>query len=183
MAMAKNRLTSIVTKAGDKGLTTLADGQSVSKESLFIETLGALDEFNASVGVLRAQLQEESMQKAVIAIQQKIFDLGAECSLPKHSAITADDVSLLECQIKRWNKKLPPLKEFILPGKDAVSAQCHVCRTLCRRAERRWLALAKDQSLNPISLRYLNRLSDYLFVMARLLTKDSATNEIMWGQR
>lgn len=178
--MAKSRLNRIVTKTGDSGQTGLADGHRVAKDSPIIEALGAIDELNASIGMVRASVSNDALQACLVEIQQRLFDLGGELSLPGSIFLKASHVWVLDQKIEEWNKHLPPLKEFILPGSDTSTALLHMARTICRRAERRLVSVANNMALNPYARQYINRLSDYLFVMIRVLEQDHAEGTLFW---
>lgn len=176
-----HRLTKIYTRQGDSGFTRLGDRQ-IPKGDLLIEALGTVDELNSVLGVIAAlsnQLPE--IDQTLTQIQHDLFDLGAELHVPERVTITPEKVSRLEQKLDEWNATLPPLQEFVLPRGNLASATCHVARTVCRRAERCMVRLHQQVPLaNPEILRYLNRLSDLLFVMARLLARESQEKEIMW---
>lgn len=175
------RLTKIYTRTGDEGYTSLAD-ERISKDDLLLEALGTIDELNSSIGfILSQQLSQDDIKISLTKIQNDLFDLGGEMHVPQHVVITADKVTHLEELLDGWNEKLPPLKEFILPGGNIKSAACHMARTVCRRAERCLVRLHRRVSLNnPEMLRYLNRLSDVLFVIARVLAREDNSEEKMW---
>jgi cob(I)alamin adenosyltransferase len=183
-----NRLSKIYTKTGDDGTTGLGDGSRVPKESVRVEAYGTVDELNSVIGVLLAVPQ---LPQAVVAclseVQHELFDIGGELCIPGHRLITAAQVARLESELDGFNEALPPLKEFILPGGGPAAAACHLARTVARRAERRVWTLARSQPVNAESLRYLNRLSDLLFVLARVLARHERGAEVLWrhdrGQR
>tara|TARA_B100000686_G_C16314126_1_gene724833 strand:- start:71 stop:673 length:603 start_codon:yes stop_codon:yes gene_type:complete len=176
-----NRLTKIYTRTGDQGLTNLASGERVSKDDLRIEVSGTVDEVNCAIGiVLSGESVPEELRTTLLKVQNNLFDLGAEISLPKFSVINAKHISWLEAQLDSFNANLPPLKEFILPGGNQEAANCHLARAICRRAERTAWALANEMPLNPDLLKYLNRLSDLLFVAARVLCRENGLAEILW---
>ena len=175
-----NRLSRIVTRTGDDGSTGLADGQRVRKDDPRIEACGAVDELNSSIGVLAASGPlPEGVPKLLLELQHDLFDLGGELSLPGHELVGPAHVARVEAAVEQWNAALPPLKEFILPGGNAQAAACHLARTVCRRAERRAWTLAEAGSAGAHSLRYLNRLSDLLFVLARVLARAQG-GEVLW---
>ncbi len=174
------RLTKIYTRTGDEGYTNLRDS-CVSKDDLLVEALGTIDELNSSIGLVLAYCQNKEIHTALTRIQHDLFDMGGELHLPQYVAITSEKVSQLEQQIDAWNKTLAPLKEFVLPRGDAATAACHLARTICRRAERALVRLHRQVRLtNMEMLRYLNRLSDVLFVCARILARNSQAEEILW---
>jgi cob(I)alamin adenosyltransferase len=176
-----NRLSKIYTRTGDDGTTGLADGSRVPKFDARVEAAGAVDETNSLIGLL---LTEPGILDAVAAplrrIQHELFEVGAELALPGYCKIDAEHVRRLETELDGLNAALPPLAEFVLPGGNRAAAVCHVARTVCRRAERRACAAAQSHPLNIELLRYLNRLSDLLFVMARRLAREGDAQEVLW---
>ncbi|BBB27255.1 cob(I)yrinic acid a,c-diamide adenosyltransferase [Amphritea japonica] len=181
-----NRLTKIYTRTGDKGTTSLANGSKVNKDHPRIETLGDADELNCLLGVLIAELTaQEPLRKLLIQCQNDLFDLGGELAVadPDYQVITAAVITEMEQQIDRLNSHLPPLKEFILPGGNRVAALCHQARSVCRRAERRIVELARQETVNQEAATYLNRLSDLLFVAARILARQDDGEEVLWSPR
>jgi cob(I)alamin adenosyltransferase len=175
-----NRLSKIVTRTGDDGSTGLADGARVPKESARVEAGGTVDELNSALGVLLASDLPEAMATQLLEIQHDLFDLGGELAIPGSVVVSARQVEALEALVENWNAQLPPLREFVLPGGGAAAASCHMARSICRRAERRCWALSRGEPLGPQALRYLNRLSDLLFVMARVLARRAQGSEVMW---
>lgn len=175
-----HRLTKIYTRTGDAGTTGLGDGSRVSKDSLRIEAIGAVDELNATLGVLLAEPVPDPVRQCLRDVQHDLFDLGGELSIPGYNSIGDTHVTRLEGQLDRFNADLPALKEFILPGGARAGALCHVARTVCRRAERRVVSLAAAEQLSPALQRYLNRLSDLLFVLCRVLNDDAGVTEVYW---
>ena len=165
---------SIYTKTGDKGETSLANGERISKADMRIEAYGTVDELNSWIGLLRVQNEYASDQ--LPWIQNKLFNMGAELSCAPGEWITEDDVRRLEQWIDAMQSQLPPQRAFLLPSGSEHVAQCHVCRTICRRAERRMIALGASE----ISLRWMNRLSDYLFVLARYINFLRGEDEETW---
>jgi cob(I)alamin adenosyltransferase len=175
-----HRLSRIVTKTGDDGTTGLGDGQRVPKTSPRIEACGSVDELNCALGLLLAEpALPEHIRASLIESQHDLFDLGGELAIPGSVAITAEHVARLEVDAEACNEQLPPLKEFVLPGGGRASAACHMARVICRRAERRCWALAQVETTGTDSIRYLNRLSDLLFVMARTLARREG-GEVLW---
>ena len=176
-----NRLSKIYTRTGDDGTTGLGDGSRVPKDSLRVEAYGTVDELNSAIGVL---LATPAVPPAVAAclteVQHELFDLGGELCLPGHHIITAGHVTRLEESLDEFNDALPPLKEFILPGGGPAAAACHLARAIARRAERRVWTLAKAESVSPEVAKYLNRLSDLLFVLARVLARHERGVEVLW---
>jgi cob(I)alamin adenosyltransferase len=175
-----NRLSKIYTRTGDKGSTGLGDGSRVDKDSLRVETFGTIDELNSLVGLVLAAELDGSVRKSLTRTQHELFDLGGELCMPGYTMIPAEFVEQLENDLDRFNEDLPPLKDFILPGGSEAAARCHLARTVCRRAERLMVSLAKVEDVNEISLRYLNRLSDLLFVVARVLARANGGSEVTW---
>lgn len=175
-----NRLSKIYTRTGDDGSTGLGDGTRVDKDSLRVEAMGAVDELNTTIGVLLCHALPETSQAALTNIQHSLFDIGGEICIPGSIVVTADRVDSLEQLLDALNADLAPLKEFILPGGSPAAAACHQARAVCRRAERRTHSLAKTETINPVSLRYLNRLSDLLFVMARYFNKEADKPDVFW---
>ena len=176
-----NRLSKIYTRTGDDGSTGLGDGSSVRKDSARVEAYGTVDELNSVVGVLLAVpgLPPE-VTDCLTEVQHELFDLGGELCIPGHQMIRAEQVARLEASLDAFNEALPPLKEFILPGGGPAAAAYHLARTVARRAERRAWTLAGAEQVNPELLKYLNRLSDLLFVMARVLARHERGAEVLW---
>lgn len=175
-----HRLSKIYTRTGDQGSTGLGDGSRVEKDHIRVEAFGTVDELNSAVGLIRAEALPEGVDAVLGAIQHRLFDLGGELSVPGYTIIDADDVIALEQHIDHYNAALPMLKEFILPAGGRATAHCHLARTICRRAERRTYTLTKSEAVNPHSLTYLNRLSDLLFVLARVLARFEHGSEVLW---
>jgi len=176
-----NRLSKIYTRTGDDGTTGLGDGTRVPKDGPRVEAYGTVDELNSCIGVL---LANTGLPPKVVAclteVQHELFDMGGELCIPGHRAIQAGQVSRLETELDEFNDVLPPLKEFILPGGGPAAAACHVARTVARRAERRVLSLSRVEAVSPEVLKYLNRLSDLLFVLARVLARHERGAEVLW---
>jgi len=176
-----HRLTKIYTRTGDDGSTGLGDGTRVPKEHLRVEAYGTVDEANSAIGVLLAiNGLPPDVVECLTSVQHELFDLGGELSVPGYRAITDRDVTRLEEQLDRFNENLPPLKDFILPGGGPAAAACHLARTITRRAERRTWSLARVEDVAPAVPRYLNRLSDLLFVLARVLARHERGAEVLW---
>lgn len=175
-----NRLSKIYTRTGDAGTTGLSGGERTPKDSLRIDVIGEVDELNCAVGMVRAHKIRPEIQTVLSEVQHKLFDLGGELSMPGYQAIAADDVALLEQELDRFNAELPPLKEFILPGGGPAAAACHLARAICRRAERRLVTLAREEAINTQGQAYINRLSDLLFVVSRILARDEGGSEVLW---
>ncbi len=175
-----HRLSKIYTRTGDKGTTGLGDGSRVDKDSLRVDTFGTVDELNSAVGLVLSTEIPDSVRKCLTRTQHELFDLGGELCMPGTALIPDAYVAQLESDLDGFNGNLPPLKDFILPGGSESAARCHLARTICRRAERLLVALAKDEDINAASLRYLNRLSDLLFVIARVLARSDGGSEVIW---
>ncbi|BAO44008.1 cob(I)yrinic acid a,c-diamide adenosyltransferase [Thiolapillus brandeum] len=174
------RLTRITTRTGDSGQTGLADGSRVAKDSLRIQVLGDLDELNAALGLLAVEMRPLALEVIIPDIQQKLFSLGGETALPGHEELNGEAVGLLEMWQENLNEQLPPLEEFILPGGTRAAAQAHVARAVCRRTERSLWRLSHKEKVNFESLKYLNRLSDLLFDLARFLNHEAGAEETTW---
>lgn len=176
-----NRLSKIYTRTGDDGTTGLGDGQRVAKDHVRVEAYGAVDELNSTIGVLLAVPDlPEVVFDCLTEIQHELFDLGGELCIPGTQAIAAAQVARLEQELDAFNEPLPPLKDFILPGGGPLAAACHVARTVARRAERRVWTLGTQETINSEAPRYLNRLSDLLFVIARVLVRHERGSEVLW---
>lgn len=175
-----SRLSKIYTRTGDKGTTGLGDGSRVDKDHLRVETYGTVDELNSLVGLVLASELSDDIRDCLTRTQHELFDLGGELCMPGHTLIPESYVEQLEADLDRFNEDLPPLKDFILPGGSEPAARCHLARTVCRRAERLMVALGKQEDTNQASLRYLNRLSDLLFVIARVLARANGQSEVLW---
>lgn len=176
-----NRLTKIYTRSGDRGLTRLATGEKVSKTGARIEAAGELDETNSAIGLILCEADvPDNVRSILTAVQHNLFDIGAELALPGRATTDAEDVARLERALDQLNETLPPLTEFVLPGGPRSASSCHLARSVCRRAERALWRLADDAELNPELLKYVNRLSDLLFVVARVLARQDSTDEPLW---
>lgn len=175
-----HRLSKIYTRTGDDGSTGLGDGTRVGKDHARIEAIGAVDELNSVIGLVLCEQPPDPMGQALVAIQHRLFDLGGELSMPGRQVIQDQQVGELETLLDELNGTLEPLKEFILPGGARAATLCHVARSVCRRAERRACSLAKQEAVSPVGLRYLNRLSDLLFVMARALNRAGGHGDVLW---
>jgi cob(I)alamin adenosyltransferase len=175
-----HRLSKIYTRTGDTGTTGLGDGSRVPKDSARIEAIGAVDELNSTLGLLLSEGVPADIQELLTQIQHELFDLGGELSIPGYVVIGDQHVARLETRLDALNSDLPPLKEFILPGGSRAAALAHVARTICRRAERRTVALGQSEQLPEIPQRYLNRLSDLLFVLCRVLNRNANRDDVYW---
>jgi cob(I)alamin adenosyltransferase len=176
-----NRLSKIYTKTGDDGSTGLGDGTRVSKDSARVIAYGTVDEANSAIGLILAGDVPEPVRQILVSVQHHMFDLGGELCIPGHAAIFDADIEHLEKTLDAFNADLPPLKDFILPGGDLAAAHCHLARTICRRAEREVVTLSHHDAVRPEAIRYLNRLSDLLFVIARVLARASGHFEVLWN--
>ena len=179
-----NRLTKLYTKTGDDGTTGLGDGSRTSKDSPRIEAVGTIDELNSWIGLLLAELPaDEPLIEPLTEIQHRLFDLGGELAVPGFQLIQSQMVSDLEILCDQLNEELPPLKEFILPGGSTSAGLCHMARAVARRAERVIVTLSKDENIGDDLKRYINRLSDVLFVMARQLARRDGGQEVFWKSK
>ena len=178
-----NRLSKIYTKTGDDGTTGLGDGQRIAKDSARVEAYGTVDEANSAIGVVLAfDTVPYELRRCLTEVQHDLFELGGELCIPGHVAVTDDFIQRLERNLDEFNEDLPPLKDFILPGGGQAAAACHLARTIVRRAERRGKTLADAESVRAEVLRYLNRLSDLLFVVARVLSRIENGEEVLWNR-
>jgi len=175
-----NRLSKIATRTGDGGETGLGDGTRVAKDSARIQALGDIDELNSSIGVLLAEPMPEKLRSALVHIQHDLFDLGGEVCIPGHTMVAEAQVAHLDGLLETYNKRLPALKEFILPGGTRAAALAHLSRTVCRRAERSLVALGRAEPVGARARQYLNRLSDLLFVLGRSLNRASKRGDVLW---
>ncbi|MDD3651990.1 cob(I)yrinic acid a,c-diamide adenosyltransferase [Immundisolibacter sp.] len=174
------RLTRIYTRTGDKGTTGLGDGSRVAKDAVRVEAYGTVDELNSVIGMLRAHALPGPLDGWLGEIQHRLFDLGGELCIPGHSILTDAHVAVLESWLDQLNEDLEPLADFILPGGSPAAAVCHLARTVCRRAERRVVTLLAQEAGGEMGLKYLNRLSDLLFVMARSLNRAAGVPDVLW---
>ena len=185
-----NRLSKIATRTGDDGTTGLGDGSRVRKDDTRIAAIGEVDELNSHIGVLLCEPLPDDVRAALTAIQHDLFDLGGELCMPGHAIVTDAHLARLDGWLAEYNATLPPLKEFILPGGSRAAALAHVCRTVCRRAERLIVALGAEQEARAASpsdaplvqmpRRYVNRLSDLMFVFARVLNRAAGGADVLW---
>jgi cob(I)alamin adenosyltransferase len=175
-----HRLSRIVTRTGDDGSTGLGDGTRVGKDAPRIAALGDLDELNSALGCVIAEAPPVAVGEALGRVQNDLFDLGGEVCIPGRTAISEGHVARLEAAIGVLGAGLPPLKEFVLPGGTPAAATCHLARAVCRRAERSLVVLSKSEAVSPLGLQYLNRLSDLLFVAARVINRGAAMAETQW---
>lgn len=177
------RLSKIYTRTGDDGTTGLGDGSRVPKDSLRVDAFGTVDEANSAIGVVLAnEVVPVRVREALTEVQHDLFELGGELCIPGHSAVKDSYIERLERDLDEFNADLPALEEFILPGGGQAAAACHLARTIVRRAERASTALADKEPVRPEVLRYLNRLSDLLFVVARVLSRAESGSEVLWNR-
>ena len=182
------RLSKIYTRTGDAGETGLADGRRVAKDHPRVEAMGELDSLNSQIGLLLADLAEQQslwpglqeISEVLVPCQHRLFDLGGELAMPEYQALQEAEVERLEAAIDRWNEEVGPLRNFILPGGSRLVAQAHACRSLARAAERRCQQLNALEPLRPVGMAYVNRLSDLLFVAARLIARRTQIDEVLW---
>lgn len=177
-----NRISRVYTRTGDDGTTGMADGSRVAKDAPIMDAIGDVDELNACIGVLRAEDLPDLMDEVLEHIQHELFTLGGELAMPEYQVIAAKHIETLEAHIDTWNGRLKPLKEFILPAGNRSVTLCHQARTVCRRAERSLICCAREQELRMEIRQYINRLSDFLFVAARVLAGDEELKEVFWEQ-
>lgn len=175
-----NRLSKIATRTGDDGSTGLGDGSRTRKDSLRVHAMGEVDELNSQIGVLLCEPLPEGLPHALLSIQHDLFDLGGELCIPGYTMVTASQIERLDGLLATHNKDLPPLRDFILPGGSRAAALAHVCRTVCRRAERAVVALGAVETINDAPRQYLNRLSDLMFVLSRVLNRFAGGTDIVW---
>ncbi len=178
-----HRLSKITTRTGDAGETGLGDGSRVAKDSARIAALGDVDELNSAIGLLLAEDVPETLRATLSEVQHDLFDLGGELSIPRHQLLKDEQVRSLEQRLESWNAQLAPLKEFILPGGSRAAAAAHLARTVCRRAERTVVALARHEPVGEPARRYLNRLSDLLFVAGRVLNRAAGRGDVQWRRK
>ncbi len=178
-----NRLSNIYTRTGDDGTTGLGDGSRTSKDSARVEAYGTVDEANSAIGmVLATSAVPDDVRQCLTEVQHDLFELGGELCIPGHVAITNAFIERLENQLDQFNDDLPRLKDFILPGGGQAAAACHLARTIVRRAERRTYTLANVEDVRPEVVKYLNRLSDLLFVVARVISRAESGQEVLWNR-
>jgi cob(I)alamin adenosyltransferase len=175
-----HRLSKIYTRTGDAGTTGLGDGTRTGKDSLRIAAIGDIDELNSTLGLLLAEPLPDNVRSALIDVQHDLFDLGGEVCIPGRTAITDEQSARLEHLLDCFNANLTPLKEFVLPGGSRPASLAHLARTVCRRAERNVVALGRKEMVSDAARRYLNRLSDLLFVLGRVLNKESGHGDVLW---
>lgn len=177
------RLTQIATRTGDDGTTGLGDGSRVAKDHRRIEAMGEVDELNSHIGLLLTELLPFEVRADLVDIQHDLFDLGGELCIPGFTMLKDEQVARLDARLAHYNAALPRLEEFILPGGTRAAAVAHVCRTIARRAERAIVALGQSEDLKPTPRQYVNRLSDLLFVLARVLNRAQGQGDVLWQPR
>lgn len=175
-----NRLSKIYTRTGDDGTTGLGDGSRINKDSLRVEAMGDVDELNSVIGIMMTERMPDTLGAALTLIQHDLFNVGGEICIPGYVILQQSRIDDLEQVIDTLNENLPPLKEFILPGGTKAAVYCHLARTVCRRAERKLVELHRNEKVTDISLQYLNRLSDLLFVMCRTINKEAGVSDVLW---
>lgn len=175
-----HRLSKITTRTGDRGETGLGDGTRVAKDSVRIAALGEVDELNSALGVLLAEPLPDAVRAALARVQHELFDLGSEIAVPGHRALGEAHVARLEQLVESFNAGLGPLREFILPGGTRAAALAHLARTVCRRAERAVVGLARAEPVSDPARIYLNRLSDLFFVLARVINREAGVGDVLW---
>lgn len=179
-----NRLSKIYTRTGDDGTTGLGDGSRIPKDAARVEAYGTVDETNSAIGVVLAMgTVPDAVRSCLTEVQHDLFELGGELCIPGHAAVQQAFIDRLETDLDAFNDDLPMLKEFILPGGGPAAAACHLARTIARRAERRVLTLAGEEDVRPEAVKYLNRLSDLLFVIARVLSRAESGQEVLWNRQ
>jgi cob(I)alamin adenosyltransferase len=176
-----NRLSKIATRTGDNGSTGLGDGSRTEKDSVRIHSLGEVDELNSFVGLLLCEEMPADLREELVSIQHDLFDLGGELCIPGYQMIKEEHVERLDGLLEKYNATLEPLKDFILPAGSRAASVAHVCRTVCRRAERSIVALGKAESIHPHPRQYVNRLSDLMFVLSRVLNRYAGGSDVLWN--
>lgn len=175
-----NRLSKIYTRTGDDGTTGLGDGSRINKDSLRVDAMGDVDELNSIIGIMMTETVPDILVATLTQIQHDLFNLGGEICIPGYVILQQSQIEDLEEAIDTLNDDLEPLKEFILPGGTKTAAYCHLARTVCRRAERKLIELHRSEKVTDVSLQYLNRLSDLLFVMCRTINKEAGVTDVLW---
>lgn len=175
-----NRLSKIYTRTGDEGTTGLGDGTRSPKESMRIEAIGTIDELNSFIGILLTENLEIEIREKLENIQHDLFDLGGDLSIPGRVSMSKTQITNMEDNLDQYNSTIPALKEFILPGGSRAASLCHIARTVCRRAERCIVRLSRTETVVPFTITYLNRLSDFLFVLCRILNHQQGFKDVLW---
>lgn len=177
-----NRLSAIATRTGDDGTTGLGDGSRTAKDDIRVQSMGDVDELNSMIGLLLTESVPDPVREDLISVQHDLFDLGGELCIPGYENIDAAQLARLDENLARYNADLPRLAEFILPGGSRAASIAHLCRTICRRAERSVVGLSRDGAARPICQQYLNRLSDLMFVLSRVLNRADGGSDVLWQQ-
>jgi cob(I)alamin adenosyltransferase len=175
-----NRLTQIATRTGDEGTTGLGNNQRVSKNSLRVHAMGDVDELNSHIGLLLCEAMPDDVRVLLVEVQHQLFNLGGELSIPGFELLKEEAVQALDQALEKYNTQLPKLEEFILPAGNRAASQAHICRTVARRAERATVALGNEEALNDAPRQYLNRLSDLMFVLSRVLNRMDGGTDVYW---
>lgn len=175
-----NRLSQIATRTGDNGTTGLGNNERVSKDSLRVRAMGDVDELNSNIGVLLCEPMQKPVRELLIDVQHQLFNLGGELSIPGFELLKPEALLQLDQALEHYNAQLPKLQEFILPAGTRAASQAHVCRTVARRAEREVVALGNAEAINDAPRQYLNRLSDLMFVLARVLNRLDGGDDVYW---
>lgn len=175
-----NRLSKLYTRTGDDGTSGLSDGARVPKNHARMHAMGSVDELNSMIGLMICQLDDPELEAFYTGVQHDLFNIGGEISMPGYAFIQAEKVSMLEAKIDQFNEQLEPLKDFILPGGSAPASVCHLARATARRAERDLISLHQEDEVSSSTRQYLNRLSDLLFVTARIINKNAGEADILW---
>jgi cob(I)alamin adenosyltransferase len=175
-----NRLTQIATRTGDEGTTGLGNNQRVSKNSLRVHAMGDVDELNSNIGLLLCETMPEDVRALLVEVQHQLFNLGGELSIPGFELLKQEALLVLDQALEKYNADLPKLEEFILPAGNRAASLAHVCRTVARRAERACVALGNEEALNETPRQYLNRLSDLMFVLSRVLNRMDGGQDVYW---
>jgi cob(I)alamin adenosyltransferase len=178
-----NRLTQIATRTGDNGTTGLGDNTRVSKDSLRVHAMGDVDELNSHIGLLLCEDMPSRVRELLVEVQHQLFNLGGELSIPGFELLQAEAIARLDAELEHHNAQLPRLQEFILPAGTRAASLAHVCRTVARRAERSVVALGAAEALREAPRQYLNRLSDLLFVLARVLNRMNGGDDVYWKSK
>lgn len=175
-----NRLSKIATRTGDKGTTGLGDGSRTGKDSVRIHAIGEVDELNSHIGLLLCEPMPDDLREELVSIQHDLFDLGGELCIPGYQMLKEEHVARLDTLLEKYNATLPALTEFILPAGSRAAALAHVCRTVCRRAERSIVTLGKQETIHDHPRQYVNRLSDLMFVLSRVLNRFAGGSDVLW---
>ena len=174
------RLSKIATRTGDDGSTGLGDGSRIAKDALRVHAMGDVDELNSHIGLLLCEPLPDTLREELISIQHDLFDMGGELCIPGFAMITESQVTRLDRLLETYNADLPSLQDFILPAGSRAAAQAHVCRTICRRAERAIVSLGKAEAVHEHPRQYMNRLSELLFVLSRVLNRFGGGSDVLW---